>query len=97
MLSIQNESPEPLRITLRGEQTYTFTLAICRECRYYNSEAETPETCPNRGPKTSLLVEPGTYDVTIDYLGTTRTGWGTWTMMDNMEHSSCFWSVRDVY
>ena len=96
VLTIQNEVPETVTVnlnSLESETTYSFTIPAYPGGRYYSDSASLPEKCSDDAPFYSISVEPGVYEATMSYLGTTRTGAGNWTMVDGWEQFGCYYSV----
>ncbi|ESA38106.1 hypothetical protein N836_34070 [Leptolyngbya sp. Heron Island J] len=96
VLTIQNEVPETVTVTLNSlesETTYSFTIPAYPGGRYYSDSASLPEECSDDAPFHSISVEPGVYEATMSYLGTTRTGAGNWIMVEGWEQFGCYYSV----
>ena len=97
MLTIQNEVPEPVKVTLTNPETdvtYSFALPAYPQGRHYLSSETLPQGCSENAPVRSIPVQPGTYRATMQYAGTTRTESGMWTMVDGWEQFGCYYSIR---
>lgn len=94
-VTIQNTSPEGVRVTLKAKDTdakYTFNLAPCGGCRYYNTSQDLPEQC-DPGPTYTLALPAGAYLATMNYDGQTRTESGEWHLAEGWEHFGCYYSL----
>ena len=98
-VTIQNSSPEGVRVTLKSldtESKYTFSLEACDGCRYYNSQYDMPQEC-TIGPTHTLALSSGRYWATMDYTGQTRTESGEWYLDEGWERFGCYFSLFNEY
>jgi hypothetical protein len=92
-----NGSPDPMTIRLKGDRTdYTFTLPGCRDCGYTTDPEVGSEYC-DRGPEQLFAMEPGLYEATITFIGSTQGFRSTWVMAEYWEYSQCIFSGEPEY
>lgn len=90
---IQNDAPERMRIVFSGPEMRVEELEACGSCvRYYLSD---PPFCPEQGPVGRYTLEPGRYDVVVEYISDLSvTPWiGNWSLLSGDEYYSCFYIV----
>lgn len=92
VVTIQNASPEPLRIVLTGPQTYIQTLPACTTCDAFTTA---PPTCPQDGGYGEYEMVAGTYSVVVSSLGDFMVPFrGTWHLETGYEYPNCFFIVQ---
>ena len=95
VVTIQNESPEPMRIVFSGPEGRIEELEKCSSCEKYVGKG--PESCPNKGPVGRYTLKPGEYDVVVKSIGDrlVKPFKGTWSMNSGSNYSNCFYIVTN--
>ncbi len=88
---IQNDSPEPIRITFSGTYSQIEELEACATCMKYGI-GQAPMYCPELGPIGQYTLPPGVYDIVVELISdNTITPWtGNWNLIDANEYYRCF-------
>ncbi|HUG90477.1 MAG TPA: hypothetical protein VML55_06570 [Planctomycetaceae bacterium] len=92
-LTIANNAPQPLVVTLEGPESRTVDLPACEGCE---STSQPPASCSPNAPSTTIDIPPGTYLVTSqrpesDALPLS----GPWTFVPDAGYGACFFVVTD--
>jgi hypothetical protein len=89
-VTIQNDSPERLRIVFSGPESHVEELEACSSCITYSGIG--PLYCPEKGPIGKYVLTPGQYDVVVESITDSGvTDWtGNWDLPDGDEYYSCF-------
>lgn len=90
---ISNDSPERLEFLLSGPSSQAFIMEPCAECTSYFIA---PIYCPEKGPRTTVNLEPGTYEVVVRAIDDSSiTPWaGTWELADGRKYFNCFLIIK---
>lgn len=96
VVTIQNDSPEPMRIVFSGPEGRIEELEACTNCQKYVGQA--PESCPKLGPVGTYTLKPGSYDVVVKSRANrlVRPFKGTWSMNQGWTYNNCFYLVTGV-
>lgn len=91
-ISIQNASPEGIRMTFVGTETRIEQLDACENCTTYSGDG--PEECPSEGTSATYTLQPGEYQVVVESIGEFVTPYrGTWDLQGGFEYPQCFFIV----
>jgi len=95
VVTIRNNSPEPMRIVFSGPEGRIEELEACSTCQKYVGQV--PKSCPNQGPVGNYTLKPGEYDVVVKSRGDklVRPFKGTWSMNRGWTYSNCFYIVTN--
>ena len=95
VVTIQNDSPEPMRIVFSGPEGRIEELEECSSCQKYVGKG--PESCPNQGPVGRYTLQPGEYDVVVKSTANKRVKpfKGSWTMNSGSTYSNCFYIITN--
>ena len=90
---VSNDSPERLEFLLSGPDSKSLIIEACETCTTYSLIA--PIYCPEKGPKVTISLVPGTYEVVVRAIDDSSiTPWsGTWEMADGRQYFNCFFIV----
>ncbi len=93
VVSIQNDSPEAMRITFSGPEARVEELPACTSCKKFTAVG--PMGCPNKGPSGAYTLQPGEYDVVVESVSDTDVTpfKGTWQLSNGAEYDHCFYIV----
>jgi tetratricopeptide (TPR) repeat protein len=93
-VTIQNDSPERLRIVFSGPDAHIEELDACASCTNYLGTG--PLFCPELGPIGTYTLKPGEYDIVVESSSeSTVTPWtGRWTLETGGSYDNCFFIVR---
>jgi TolA-binding protein len=97
VIEIQNSSPNPMRLTFSGVTPKFETVEKCKDCvTYFNP----PKACPQKGPITRFVIEPGQYDIAAkpqSSFGNRVNPWsGNWILEPGKKYQTCFFVVRNL-
>ena len=95
VITIRNDSPEPMRIVFSGPEGRIEELEACSTCQKYVGQG--PKSCPNQGPTGDYTLKPGEYDVVVKSRGDklVRPFKGTWSMNQGWTYTNCFYIVTN--
>jgi len=95
VVTIQNNSPEPMRIVFSGPEGRIEKLEECGSCRIYFGKP--PESCPKQGPVGNYTLKPGEYDVVVKAIGNRPVNpfKGNWSLNSGGIYSNCFYIVTN--
>lgn len=95
VVTIRNDSPEPMRIVFSGPEGRIEELEKCSSCEKYVGKP--PEACPNKGPIGRYTLKPGEYDVVVKATGNQRVHpfKGKWSMDSGGTYTNCFYIVTN--
>lgn len=95
VVTIRNDSPEPMRIVFSGPEGRIEELEACSTCQKYVGQG--PKACPNQGPVADYTLKPGEYDVVVKSRGDklVRPFKGTWSMNQGWTYTNCFYIVTN--
>jgi tetratricopeptide (TPR) repeat protein len=90
---VSNDSPERLEFLLSGPDSKSLIIEACETCETYSLIG--PIYCPEKGPKVTISVLPGTYEVVVRAIDDSSiTPWaGTWQLEDGRQYFNCFFIV----
>ena len=92
-LTIANNAPQPLVVTLEGPESQTVDLPACEGCQSTN---QPPASCAPDAPSTTLDIPPGAYLVTSQRPnGDAPPLSGPWTFVPDAGYGACFFIVTD--
>lgn len=92
-VSIQNSSPERMRLTFVGPEIQVYQLEACTNCITYTGTG--PAACPEEGPQGYYELPPGTYQVVVESIGEYVTPYrGTWELESGFDYPQCFYIVE---
>lgn len=93
VVTIRNDSPEPMRIVFSGPEGRIEELEACPTCQKYVGQG--PKSCPNQGPVGNYTLKAGEYDVVVKSRGDklVRPFKGTWSMNTGWTYTNCFYIV----
>ncbi len=93
-VTIENASPDHLRIVLNGAETRIEAVDACGQCKVYSVIG--PLSCPSGLPSSTLELTPGVYDVLVESTdGSSVTPFvGSWDLRSATAYRSCFSIVR---
>lgn len=88
-----NDSPERLEFLLGGPSSQAFIMEACSDCETYFI---TPIYCPEKGPRITVSLEPGTYEVVVRTIDDSSISpWaGTWELANGRQYFNCFLIIR---
>ena len=88
---IQNDSPDPIRITFKGQTSQVEELAACPTCIEY-LPGSTPAYCPELGPLGRYTLPPGVFDIVVESITdiNVKPWYGVWTLTEGNEYFRCF-------
>lgn len=91
-VTIQNDSPEELRIVFSGPEANIADLAACESCNTYFGIG--PIYCPEKGPVGRYVLTPGQYDVLVEASSSRGVTpfTGSWNLSSS-QYYSCFFIV----
>jgi hypothetical protein len=95
-VTIENASPDHLRLVLNGAETRIESVDACGQCKVYSVVG--PLSCPSGLPSLTLQLTPGVYDVLVESTdGSSVTPFvGSWDLRNATAYRSCFYIVRRV-
>jgi hypothetical protein len=95
VVTIRNDSPEPMRIVFSGSEGRIEELEKCSSCEKYLGKG--PESCPNQGPVGRYALKPGDYDVVVKAIDNQRVSpfKGTWSMDSGWTYTNCFYIITN--
>jgi tetratricopeptide (TPR) repeat protein len=95
-VTIQNDSPEELRIVFSGPESRVEKLTSCGLCQKYTAVG--PAYCPTQGPIANYTLQPGEYDVVVESLSdsTIKPWTGNWSLVSGSKYDSCFFIVTTL-
>jgi outer membrane protein assembly factor BamD (BamD/ComL family) len=90
---VSNDSPERLEFLLSGPDSKSLIIEACETCTTYSLVP--PIYCPEKGPKVTISLVPGTYEVVVRAIDDSSiTPWsGTWELADGRQYFNCFFIV----
>lgn len=93
VVSIQNDSPESMRIIFSGTESRVEELPACTSCKKFTAVG--PPECPNKGPSGEYTLQPGEYVVVVESVSDTDVTpfKGTWQLSNGAEYAHCFYIV----
>lgn len=98
VLEIQNSSPREMEITISGPTPKFEELEPCNDCKLYVNQG--PEICPEKGPTGRYVLEPGQYQVAIDFVEQAdeviESGVGDWELIEGSEYRRCYIVVHNL-
>lgn len=98
VLEIQNLSPRKMQITFSGTTPKFEELEPCQGCEIYNNSA--PEQCPGKGPIGRYVLEPGQYQVAVNFIEQPNemieSGVGNWKLSEGSEYCRCYIVVQNL-
>ncbi|GIW05327.1 MAG: hypothetical protein KatS3mg060_0132 [Dehalococcoidia bacterium] len=93
-LEIVNDSPAALELFFSGPTSDSIVLDPCPTCPRYPSVG--PPSCPNRGPRQTITLPPGTYRVHARSRSQTSVTpyTGTWNLTVGTRYAECYFIVQ---
>lgn len=98
IVDIQNSSPRKMQIIFSGPTPKFEEIAPCQDCKMYTYEG--PETCPGKGPIGRYKLEPGQYQIAIEFIEQANevieSSVGSWKLGEGSEYRRCQVIVHDL-
>jgi hypothetical protein len=93
---VGNESPKRLEFLLSGPDSKSLIIEACESCTTYSLIG--PIYCPEKGPRVTISLMPGTYEVVVRAIDDSSiTPWsGTWDLADGRQYFNCFFIVTRI-
>ena len=95
-VTVINDSPYKLRITLEGPESKEVIIEKCEVCHVYIIR---PIFCPEEDrPSIDIMLKPGTYEVTVSTAEPTdvRPLAGSWTLEPNTWYGFCYYVLKKL-
>ncbi|KAM3099547.1 hypothetical protein ACKFKG_03150 [Phormidesmis sp. 146-35] len=86
-LSIKNASPQDMKIFFKGTEKKSVEIPRCETCQIYSTP---PKSCPKVGVTQTYTLQPGEYEVDVEFSGNTRPYRGRWPLATGTQYSECF-------
>jgi tetratricopeptide (TPR) repeat protein len=98
VIDIQNSSPRRMQITFSGPTPKFEELEPCQDCRIYANRG--PEACPEKGPIGRYKLEPGQYQVAVEFMEQPNemieSAVGDWKLSEGSEYRKCHVIVNNL-
>ncbi|MGV0028224.1 hypothetical protein [Phormidesmis priestleyi] len=86
-LSVKNSSPQDMKIFFKGAEKQIAEIPRCETCQIYTTP---PKSCPKDGITQTYTLQPGEYEVDVEFSGNTRPYRGRWPLAAGTRYSECF-------
>jgi len=86
-----NAAPEVMRLTLKGEKDYVFSISPCRDCGYTDDPQVSQQFC-DRAPEEIFYIPPGNYEVLVSFGGRVNRFRSEWKLAARWQYGQCIFA-----
>lgn len=98
VVDIQNSSPRKMQITFSGPTPKFEELEPCQDCEIQTYRG--PEACPEKGPVGRYKLEPGQYQIAIEFIErpneVIESSVGDWMLGEGSEYRRCHVIIHNL-